>query len=398
MSRGRSFFCISYDRHMPSNEKVSLKYLFPLIIILPLVLINLAFIFGLSYFLYPDTQDIGVQMAFIQKVGIDVILLLVTTTIFCALVFRLVNKSFFTPFNEMIAYVDRLGKGDLTTKISAGDNSLKEIMELSDSLDTMRQEFEENRKRFEMISHLKSEFISIAAHQLRTPLTAIKWAIDTVKKGDLGPITEGQKDMLQKGSESNDRIIILVGDLLNTAKIEEGKFGYTFVESDIAEIIADSIATNALLAKERTVTVSFKQEPNLLKVKLDKEKIKLALDNLLGNAIKYSKPNGQVTVSVTRHKEHFLEVSVTDQGIGIPKSSMDRIFTKFFRGENAVKQQTEGSGLGLFIAKNIIMNHGGEIAMESEENVGSTFHFTIPLEEGMLPKKELTFEDFFQTI
>ncbi|MFA5942249.1 MAG: HAMP domain-containing sensor histidine kinase [Candidatus Paceibacterota bacterium] len=337
-------------------------------------------------------------MVFIQKVGVDVILSLVATFLFYTFAFRRITRSFFDPFNEIIASVDRLGKGDLTTKIAATDNSLKEIAQLSDSLDTTRQEFEENRKRFEMISHLKSEFISIAAHQLRTPLTAIKWAIDTVKKGDLGIVTKEQQDMLQRGSESNDRIILLVGDLLNAAKVEEGKFGYTFTQSNITEIIADSIATNSLLAKEHTIEVLFNPEPDIPKVKLDKEKIKLAMDNLLGNAIKYSKRGGHITISVARHKEHFLEVRISDQGIGIPKANMDRIFTKFFRGENAVKQQTEGSGLGLFITKNIILNHGGEISVESEENVGSTFHFTIPIEEGMLPTKELTFEDFFQTL
>lgn len=383
---------------MPPDEKVSLKYIFPLVTILPLVLINIASIFGLAYVLYQDTYDSGAQMVFIQKVGVDVILSLVATFLFYTFAFRRITRSFFDPFNEIIASVDRLGKGDLTTKIAATDNSLKEIAQLSDSLDTTRQEFEENRKRFEMISHLKSEFISIAAHQLRTPLTAIKWAIDTVKKGDLGIVTKEQQDMLQRGSESNDRIILLVGDLLNAAKVEEGKFGYTFTQSNITEIIADSIATNSLLAKEHTIEVLFNPEPDIPKVKLDKEKIKLAMDNLLGNAIKYSKRGGHITISVARHKEHFLEVRISDQGIGIPKANMDRIFTKFFRGENAVKQQTEGSGLGLFITKNIILNHGGEISVESEENVGSTFHFTIPIEEGMLPTKELTFEDFFQTL
>lgn len=203
--------------------------------------------------------------------------------------------------------------------------------------------------------------------------------------------------MLQKGSESNDRIILLVGDLLNAAKIEEGKFGYVFTPSDITEIIADSIAANSLLAKEHSIDIIFKPVFDVPKVKLDKEKITLALNNLLSNAIKYSKQGGQVIISATR-KEHFLEVYIADHGIGIPESDRGRIFTKFFRGENAVKQQTEGSGLGLFITKNIIMNHGGEISMESEENAGSTFHFTIPLEEGMLPTKELTFEDFFQTL
>ena len=124
----------------------------------------------------------------------------------------------------------------------------------------------------------------------------------------------------------------------------------------------------------------------------------MAVDNLLGNAIKYSKPGGDVVIGAGLHKKRFVEITVKDQGIGMPRKDLDRIFTKFFRADNAIKKQTDGSGLGLFIAKNIILNHGGKIWLESEENAGSTFHFTIPLEAGLLPKKELKFEDFFQAL
>ena len=113
---------------------------------------------------------------------------------------------------------------------------------------------------------------------------------------------------------------------------------------------------------------------------LDVEKMKLAIQNLLDNAIRYTQPGGRVTASLKYVKKE-IEFSIKDTGIGIPKDQQERVFTKFFRGANAIRLETEGSGLGLFITKNIIEAHGGKIWFESEENVGTTFHFTIPLKE-----------------
>jgi len=172
-----------------------------------------------------------------------------------------------------------------------------------------------------------------------------------------------------------------VNDLLDVAKIEEGRFGYQFAEIDIVHFIEDLLGEASSLASEYGVNVYFeKQDINSLTLTADKEKLSLALNNIIDNSIKYNIKNGKVTITLTRLTDApFIEVSVADTGIGISAEDVDKLFTKFFRGNNVVKIQTEGSGLGLYIAKNIIMRHGGDVRAESEINRGTTFYFTLPL-------------------
>ncbi|MDP2736977.1 MAG: HAMP domain-containing sensor histidine kinase [bacterium] len=340
-----------------------------------------------------------IQMHFVEAVGFAIIAIILADMLFYLLAFYFFKKIFLNPFNEILKIIERLGQGDFDLKVSAKNNVLTEIEQLSDSLDKMREGFKSNQNRSEMISKLKSEFISIAAHQLRTPLSAINWVLDMIIKGDVGSINKDQNDLLDKANESNKRMISLVDDLLNVTKIEEGRFGYVFSASDMVEVIKRLIIDSSLMAKKMQVEVIFNEpKAKLPQVRLDNNKIKIAINNLIGNAIKYSKPGGKVIISAKFYKNHYIEVVIKDQGIGIPKSNLGSLFTKFFRASNAVKKQTEGSGLGLFISKNIILNHGGKIWAESKENIGSTFHFTIPTEVDLLPKKELKFEDFFQSL
>lgn len=339
------------------------------------------------------------QMNFVETVGFTIITIMLADMLFYLLAFYFFKKIFLSPFNEILKIIEQLGQGDFNIKVSAKTNVLTEIEQLSDSLDKMKEGFKSNQNRSEMISKLKSEFISIAAHQLRTPLSAINWVLDMIIKGDVGSINEEQNDLLKKANESNNRMISLVDDLLDVTKIEEGKFGYVFSASDIVEVMKRLIIDNSLVAEKMQVEIIFNEpKQKLPQVRLDNNKIKIAIDNLIGNAIKYSKPGGKVIIDAKPYKNNYIEVVIKDQGIGIPKSNLKSLFTKFFRASNAVKKQTEGSGLGLFIAKNIIMNHGGEVWAESKENIGSTFHFIIPTEADLLPKKELKFEDFFQSL
>lgn len=311
----------------------------------------------------------------------------------------LLKKMFVSPLDRIINNIRRLNSSDLNIKMAPKEKAVREIRELGESLDKMEKEFKDIHKRDQLISKLKTEFITVAAHQLRTPLSAIKWSIKMLLDEDEGEITPGQKDLLGKVYKTNERIIILIGDLLNVARIEEGKFGYKFDYIDINGIIRESIDEQKPLAEKRDVTINFLPiEKRQAKVKIDKQKIKLVIENLLRNAIRYNVKNGSVEISILPFQEDYLEVRIKDSGIGIPKKDVFRLFTKFFRGENAVKTETEGTGMGLFIAKNIIINHGGKIWLESEINKGSTFHFTLPLKEKLLPKEEIRFEEFIQDI
>ena len=242
--------------------------------------------------------------------------------------------------------------------------------------------------REKAISETKSQFISIAAHQLRTPLSATKWIFRMLLDGDVGQVTDEQKDLLQKGYDSNERIIGLVGDMLSVARIEEGRFGYEFSAVDIEDLIRRALTTYEVKAQEKKIKISLDlPEEKLKPIKMDPSKIELAVSNLIDNALKYTPENGTINITLKKDGDDYVKVSVKDSGVGIPKDQIERLFHKFFRGSNVIKMQTEGTGLGLFITKNIIIRHGGRIWVETEEGNGTTFNFTLPAKASLIPKK-----------
>jgi PAS domain S-box-containing protein len=232
--------------------------------------------------------------------------------------------------------------------------------------------------REKMIERMKTEFVSISAHQLRTPLSAIKWTLKMFLDGDLGEITKEQKEFLEKTYKSNERMINLINDLLNVTRIEEGRYLYRPVLADIVPICQSVIDSYKDEIEKKNLKFEFKKPKELPKVRVDIEKISLAIQNLLENAILYNLPGGKIEISLEL-KENKVEFSIKDTGIGIAKDQQSRVFTKFFRAPNAMRMETEGSGLGLFITKNIIEAHGGKIWFESEEGKGTTFYFTLPV-------------------
>lgn len=233
--------------------------------------------------------------------------------------------------------------------------------------------------REKSIEQMKSQFVSVAAHQLRTPLSIIKWSLDMFIKGDAGKITAQQKDFLNKTFLTNERLIRIINDLLNVAKIEEGRYIYQPKILEFNELVEQTFDSLKDLAKRRGISYKLNvvdgKKPKVVKV--DVEKMSLAIKNLLENALKYTAPKGKILVQLERKNNH-LEVFVKDSGVGIPKDQQPRIFSKFFRSANVIKMETDGSGLGLFIAKNVIEAHGGKIWFESVENKGTTFFFTLP--------------------
>jgi len=242
--------------------------------------------------------------------------------------------------------------------------------------------------RERMIAKSKSEFISIAAHQLRTPLSAVKWAMKLVIDGDMGPLNIEQLQFLNRGYETNQKMIALVNDLLNVARIEDGRFGYVFEKANVLDVIESIINSSKLASKERNVEVELvKHTETLEPFVFDAEKLSLVIQNLLDNALKYTNSGGKVVMEVGTEGD-YLKVKVSDNGVGVPKKQLDRLFSKFFRAENVIHMETTGSGLGLFIVKNIVNRHGGEIKVASEEGKGTSFTFTLPLKEALIPKEE----------
>ncbi len=233
--------------------------------------------------------------------------------------------------------------------------------------------------REKLINRMKSEFISIAAHQLRTPLSAIKWIFHMLISEDLGPVSPAQKSFLQKGYDSNERMIILINDLLNVTKIEEGRFLFDFEKVSLKDLIEQVLEENIAVAAKNGVTLEFNAPKIILPdIIADAQKIKIVFQNLIDNAIKYSNPRSKVTTTLKKELDRYL-ITIANQGAGIPRDQQQRIFNRFFRGSNVIKMETDGTGLGLFITKNIVEKHGGAISFVSEENKETVFTVELPL-------------------
>jgi PAS domain S-box-containing protein len=242
--------------------------------------------------------------------------------------------------------------------------------------------------RERLIARSKSEFISIAAHQLRTPLSVMKWVLGLFLTNEMGNLNPGQREMLSRSNAANEKMINLVNDLLNVSRIEEGKFGYEFGDHDLMETVYGITGDYKDLAKEKSIAFTVEEPtPALPKMYYDEAKITLAIHNVLDNAFHYTKTGGSIHLKVSK-RDDWAEICIQDTGIGIPHSNLNRLFSKFFRAENAVKTFTEGSGLGLFIVNNVITRHHGKIEVDSEEGKGSNFRILLPLNKVAIPEKE----------
>ncbi len=240
---------------------------------------------------------------------------------------------------------------------------------------------------------LKNDFISAAAHQTRTPLTAINWAFETLNNLNKD---ENLKEIILNGLEAAQRALKIINDLLNVSKIEEGKFGYNFKELELNDYLKDILLLFNEIKKEYGVEIYFNPSPEKINVKIDPDKFGLAFSNFIDNAIRYNVENGKVEVFVEKlQQKPFVRIIVKDTGIGIPEENLKFISQKFYRASNASTKEPNGSGLGLYISKNIIKQHGGDFFVESILNRGTKITIYLPLDFSLIKEKELpNFESF----
>jgi len=232
------------------------------------------------------------------------------------------------------------------------------------------------------IDRMKNEFISISAHQLRTPLSAIKWTLRMLLRGDMGRINREAMAYIKRINEANDRMVNLINDLLNVSRIEEGRFIYNKKSIAIPGMVKKIVSSLTAITSEKRIKISLSLPKRPLpKLLLDVEKMEQAIQNVIDNAVRYSASGSEIAIRVKQVKEgvaKFIQIEVEDHGIGITAKDQEHLFGKFFRGENAVRTQTEGSGLGLFIVKNVIEAHGGKAWLDSRTNEGTTFYIKLP--------------------
>lgn len=228
------------------------------------------------------------------------------------------------------------------------------------------------------LNRMKSEFVSVASHQLRTPLSAIKWEVELLMAKYKKGLSQKQLENIRTIESLSNRMVRLVNDLLDVAKIDQNRLALKKVPVNMVKIIREDIGETAALSEAKNIEVVFNCKSNMPEVLGDPERLRMVVENLLGNSIKYTPQGGKVELKVGK-KGNFLIFSIKDNGVGIPREQQNRVFEKFFRSDNAVRYQTDGTGLGLYIAKNIVKQSGGNICFESEENIGTIFNVSLPV-------------------
>jgi len=244
---------------------------------------------------------------------------------------------------------------------------------------------ERDMSKIRAVERMKTEFISLASHQLRTPLSAVKWFTEMLLHGDAGKLSKTQSEYVEKIDQSNQREIQLVNALLNVSRIESGRIIVDPKPTDLNDLISTVVVDIKILMDKHNKKLNWSVDEDIPKIVLDGDLIKHVYANLLQNASRYSNDGGLVTLKVYKNGDYVVS-EVQDSGIGIPFSEQNRVFEKFFRASNALKKETEGSGLGLYLSKTIVESSGGKIGFVSEEGKGTKFWFTLPL--GGMKKKE----------
>ena len=293
----------------------------------------------------------------------------------------IMDQDFYEKLWYRIKTEKRSFEGELKNKRKDGDE-----YEVAASITPILDEFdnviffvaiERDITKAKDVDRAKTEFVSLASHQLRTPLSAINWYTEMLIKGDAGPINKEQEDYLNEIARGNKRMVDLVNSLLNTSRLELGTFEITPVPTDLKKLAQEEL----LEMRPQILDKRLKIEENYdisAEINVDPRLVRIFFQNLISNAVKYTPENGKITVEV-KLEDPYVRLSVIDTGYGIPEEQQDKIFSKLFRADNIRALDTEGTGLGLYIIKSILDSSGGDISFKSKENEGTTFNILIPL-------------------
>jgi signal transduction histidine kinase len=273
----------------------------------------------------------------------------------------------------------REGLDFCNTETEQKSKRIDEFDQITRQLVKRELELAHANQRLSELDVAKSDFVSVAAHQLRTPLTGIKWSYTALLDPETGSLNPDQKEIAEKGLASISNTLDLINDLLNVAHVEEGKMKFEIKRQSIFPIVKKAVEGFKLIADEKKIVLFVKipNESGFPDVDIDAEKMELALTNLLDNAVKYTPSGGRIDFNISQ-EQGLIRIAVQDSGIGIPKNQKNRLFSKFFRADNATAVQTSGTGLGLYMVKKIIDRHGGKIVVDSTEGKGTSFIITIP--------------------
>lgn len=225
---------------------------------------------------------------------------------------------------------------------------------------------------------MKDEFISMASHELRSPLTGMKLYLSMLRDGDAGPLNDDQSNFVRIVDQNTDRLVKLVNDLLDISRMTSGRLQFAFEEWELGGVIQHVLTSMRMLAESKRIQTTFEAPPIPLCVRGDRDRVVQILTNLLSNAYKYSDEDTSVIVRLTPRNSD-VQIDVIDQGMGISNDDQANLFQRFFRSESVINSNISGTGLGLYITRLLVEAHGGEIWVESQVGAGSTFSWTLPL-------------------
>lgn len=348
------------------------------------VAIAMAVMVGTIFFLHasiaallPTDLALAVDMPLVRLLLMQAAAMLLMSLVLGAVAYFTVGSLVAIPLRRLAKAVDAYAVRGAREPVEGIADAPAEIRSLGLSFDTLVNRVEEGHKHDVEISRVKSDFISTAAHQLRTPLTAVRWALEALQKESLN---EGQKALVESAVGKSKDLVAIVGTLLDISAIESGKYTYHFAPTDMAALLTEVVTDLSPLANEAKITVFFSHEEgtNLPKAKADVERVKWVLNNLVENAIQYTPEGGTVRLSVEAGAGR-VQVKVKDTGIGILAEDRANIFERFYRAQNAISKKNQGNGLGLYIARTIANDHGGDLNFApNKEGQGTTFTFSLP--------------------
>jgi len=294
----------------------------------------------------------------------------------------LMDKEFYATLWERISSQKQPFSAELINKKKTGETYYAEL-NITPVLDaTGRIEFfvgiERDITYIKEMDKVKSEFISLASHQLRTPLSSIKWLCELFWQEDISKLTVDQIEVVQKVQTENERLIKLVNSLLNVSRIESKRINVAPEQTDFNKLVQQAVDSYRRHMADRGVTLTETYQSDLPAILLDPKLTAEAVGNLVSNAVKYTPQNGHITITTKREKGEVV-LSVEDTGIGIPINDQKHIFDRFFRASNANTTLTDGNGLGLYFIKWVAGEHGGRVWFDSKENAGSTFYLAFPI-------------------
>lgn len=253
-----------------------------------------------------------------------------------------------------------------------------ENRKLFESAIEKNEQLEIVNRKLKAMYELQKDFSSTISHELRTPLASIKLAVDIVLSGTAGSLTDYQSDFLTKAKLSVDRLKLLIDDILDLSKLEYGGIQLQKQPYDLNALVAEAVQIHEALAKEQGLVLKATLAPSLPHVPIDPHRINQVLNNLINNAINYSE-KGEIELKSQLHDQNYIEVCVSDTGIGIDENEISKLFRKFQQLGNPAQRKIGGTGLGLAICKEIVEQHGGKIWVQSKKGQGSHFYFILPL-------------------